>query len=128
MIDIHFDYSKIKGSTTMHNKFKNEFMVSVAKEFPDVMVLPYDVAFVRAYSEPERCFQVGQKGVLDTVVLGKNWYLFLDMKTGCATLQANQKDFVKRLACINLGSPRGFKINTVFQGLELIRKIDESSR
>jgi len=119
-INIDFDYSKVKGSTELHNKFKKEFIITVPQHYPNVMVLPYDVAFVRAYSQPEICFQVGQPGVPDTIVLGCGWYLLLDMKTGRATLQQNQRNFQARIFEINLGFGRVFKINSVRAGLRLI--------
>lgn len=120
-IDIYFDYSKVKGSTELHNKFKREFTICASKEFPDISVIPYDVAFVRAYSQPEICFQMGQKGVLDLIVFGNGWYLLLDTKTGRNNLQTNQKDYRDRIKEINQGVDKAFKINSIIQGLELIR-------
>ena len=120
-INIHFDYSKVKGSTELHNKFKKEFMIVVGRQFEFVSIIPYDVAFVRAYSEPEICFQMGVKGVLDTIVFGNGWYLLLDMKTGNSTLQENQKHYQKRIRHINNGVDRAFKINSINEGLDLIR-------
>lgn len=128
MTDIHFDYSKVKGSTELHNKFKKEFMISAAKEFFNIVVIPYDVSFVRAYSEPERCFQVGQTGVPDIIVFGNGFYYLLDTKTGKNNLQPNQKVFKTRIAGVNKGVDRVFKINSVSQGLEIIRPAYEANR
>jgi hypothetical protein len=128
MINIHFDYSKVEGSTELHNKFKKEFMISVAKEFFDVVVIPYDVSFVRAYSEPERCFQVGQAGVPDIIVLGNGFYFLLDTKTGKNNLRPNQKVFKTRIAGVNKGVERVYKINSVSEGLEIIRPEYEANR
>ena len=121
LINIDFDYSKVKGSTELHNKFKKELMISIAKAFFDTVVIPYDVAFVRAYSQPEKCFRVGQEGVPDIIVLGNGFYYLLDTKTGKNKLQKNQKDFKVRIAGINKGVERVFKINSVREGLDLIR-------
>ncbi len=120
MIDVNFDYSKVKGSTPLHNKFKKEFMIKCAQAFYNIVVIPYDVGFVRSYSQPEICYRVGQEGVPDTIVLGKGWYLLLDMKTGKATLQKNQKAFQQRILEVNEGFHRVYKINSVAQGLQLI--------
>lgn len=122
MIDIDFDYSKVKGSTQMHNKFKQEFILTVPKFYPDVVVIPYDVSKVRAMSQPDIIYQVGQVGVPDTIVFGNSWYLLLDMKTGKATLQPNQKRFKKRIADVNKGIERVFKVKSVRQCLNLIRE------
>ena len=120
MIDTYFDYSKVAGSTEMHNKFKKEFMISVSEKFSDVMVIPYDVGFFRAYSQPDIVVRCGQEGVPDTIVLGCGWYLLLDMKTGKAKFQANQKAIKARIAEINKGRERVFKITSVHQGLCLV--------
>lgn len=120
-IDIYFDYSKVKGSTELHNKFKSDFMICVSRRFNDVTVIPYDVGFYRAWSNPDIPVRCGQVGVADTIVFGDKWYLFFDMKTGHATLQANQKGFKARIKEINNGVDRVFKINSIAQGLTLIR-------
>ena len=119
-IDIDFDWSTIEGSTENHNEFKRQFTVCVPKEFINSMVLPYDVAFVRTYSQPEICFHVGQKGVLDTIVEIPNASLFFDMKTGKAKLSPLQKNFVKMMKEIK-GVDVAFKITSVRQGLNIIR-------
>lgn len=126
MIDINFDYSKVKGSTELHNKFKKEFMIYVSKEFHGVAILPYDVAFVRAYSQPEVCYQMGQVGVPDTIIFGEGWYRFADMKTGQAKLSHGQVAFRSRMAVIN-GKTVVYKINSVKQGLDLIRVANEEA-
>lgn len=120
MIDVNFDYSKVRGSTEMHNKFKKEFLISASKKYPDVMVIPYDVGFFRAYSQPDIIVRCGQEGVPDTIVFGCGWYLLLDMKTGKAKFQKNQIACKNRIAQINKGRERVFKITTVNQGLCLI--------
>jgi len=119
-IDITFDYSTVKGSTELHEKFKKDFIKVCAKVCPDVMVIPYDVGFYRAYSQPDIIVRCGQKGVLDTVIITPKATLWFDMKTGKNTLQENQKNFIKRLKEIK-GEIRGFKINSIKQGLDLIQ-------
>lgn len=120
MIDVDFDYSKVKGSTELHNKFKKEFMIKVSELLPNVIILPYDVAFVRAYSEPDVCYQVGQPGVPDTLVLAARDYYLFDMKTGRARLTSKQKAFANRVKEIS-GKDRVFKLNTVRRGIEIIK-------
>jgi len=119
-INIYFDYSTARGSTEQHNKFKKEFMICCSYQFPDITVIPYDVGFVRAYNQPEICYRVGQEGVPDTIVFGKDFYLFFDMKTGKNRLQENQIDFKNRIKDINKGIDRVFKLTSVIQGLEVI--------
>lgn len=119
-IDIHFDYSKVKGSTELHNKFQAEFTVSAYRKFNNIIVIPYYVGFVRAYREPDICFKAGAEGIPDTIVFGDGFYLLLDMKTGKATLQKNQLAYRERFKEINLGKDRVFKINSVYEGLLLI--------
>lgn len=122
-IDINFDYSKVKGSVEMHNKFKKEFMVAVSKKFPDVMVIPYDVLVARAFINPDIIVRAGQAGTLDTIILGNKSYLFFDMKTGSAVMQKNQINFQTRIREINLGNDRAFKITSISQGFELIGQL-----
>jgi len=117
---IDFDYSKVRGSTEMHNKFKKEFMIYCSRKFPDVMVIPYDVGFYRAYSQPDIIVRCGQDGVPDTIVLGCGWYLLLDMKTGKNKFQENQKAIKARIAEINKGRERVFKIKSSLEGICLI--------
>lgn len=95
-------------------------MICVSKKFNNAIVLPYDVGFFRAYSQPEIIVRCGQAGVPDTIVLGCGWYLLLDMKTGKNKFQKNQVDFKERVAQVNNGRQRVFKISTVNQGLCLI--------
>lgn len=119
MNPIDFDYSKVKGSATLHNQFKKEFEIYVPQHIDNVMVIPYDVAFVRAYSEPEKCFMMGMEGVLDTIVITPDKTFFFDLKTGNAKLSKKQLDFciaIKRI----YGEPRAFKINSCIQGIQLI--------
>lgn len=120
-IDINFNYSKIEGSTTLHNKFKKEFREAASASFDKIIVLPYDVAKVRALSEPERIYQMGQIGVPDTLVLLPNIYLFFDQKTGKARLSKLQNNFKMRVTFINQDQ-RVFAINSIKQGLDIIRK------
>lgn len=121
MIDLNFDYSKVKGSTELHNEFKKYFKLSVSQNFPNAIVLDYDVAKVRAISQPEIIYQVGNKGVLDTIVLLKNIYIFFDMKTGKNKLQKNQIYFKERIYEINKDE-RAFKINSIREGLDIIKR------
>jgi len=116
-----FNYATVAGSTEMHNQFKKEFTIYVSKMIPQALVLPYDVAFVRAYSEPEKVFQVGQKGVLDTIVILPKATLWFDMKTGGARLQKNQMAFCERIFHIH-GERRGFKITSVEDGIDIIEQ------
>ena len=121
-IDINFDYSKVRGSTELHNKFKREFMICASRAFPNVSIIPYDVGFYRAWSDPDVPVRCGQEGVPDTIIFGCGWYLLVDQKTGKATLQDNQKMYKRRIAEINNGVEKVFKINSVFEGLQLIRE------
>jgi len=132
VIDIDFDYSKVEGSTELHNEFKSKFMVSVGEYFPLVTIIPYDVAFVRAMSQPEVMFQVGRKGVPDTIAFGCGWYEFFDMKTGSARLTKKQRDFQTQIRANNNGRDRVHKLTTIREGLEIIKynekEIGRSSR
>jgi len=119
---MNFDYSKVKGSTELHNKFKKETMIAISEQYPDVIVLPYDVGVFRAFSEPEKIVRCGQDGCGDLIILGNSWYLILDNKTGKNTLQPNQKNFKKRVASINSGFEKMFKITTVKQALDLVER------
>ena len=120
-IDIHFNWSTVAGSTEMHNEFKRQFTVTVPKHFKDAFVLPYDVGFVRAFTQPEICYQMGQQGCLDTLVIVPKATLWFDMKTGKAVLQPNQKAFIRTLKEIH-GSDRGFKLSSIKQGLDIIKE------
>ena len=127
-IDIHFDYSKVKGSTELHNDFKRKFMVVCSRSFPDISIIPYDVGFFRAYSQPDIVVRCGQEGVPDTIVFGDGFYLLFDMKTGKNKLQENQVNYKNRIAEINKGKDKVFKVNTIFQGVELIKREYEKAR
>lgn len=122
MNPIDFDYSKVKGSTELHNKFKNEFMIYASKEFSHIMIIPYDVGFFRAWSNPDIPVRCGMDGVPDTIIFGLTWYLLFDMKTGKARFQQNQKDFQERIRVINGGKHRVFKINSCLEGIKIIRQ------
>lgn len=119
-INISHDYSKERGSTELHQRFKKEFTISVSKEFDSAMVIPYDIGFVRAYSNPDICYKIGQDGVLDTIVVTPKATLWFDMKTGMATLSKEQRAFKERIFQIH-GEHRAFKISSVEQGLKIIR-------
>lgn len=118
-IDINFDWSSVAGSTEMHNEFKRQFTLTVPKHFKDAFVLPYDVGTVRALAEPENIYKMGQTGCLDTIVITPKATLWFDMKTGKARLQPNQKAFINTLLNIH-GEHRGFKINSIAEGLKII--------
>lgn len=119
-IDINFDYSKVFGSTELHNKFKKEFIIECSRRFPSVTIIPYDVGFFRAWSNPDIPVRCGQVGVPDTIVFGNGWYLLFDIKTGKAVFQKNQQAFKDRIAIINNGRERVFKIKSVNDGLCII--------
>lgn len=114
-----------QGSTQEHQNLVKEFTKAVCKEFPDVMILPYTVGMFRDFDSAERIIQAGEKGVLDTVILGNGWYLWFDGKTGHAVFKKEQKAFVARLKEINNGTDHGYKLTSVEQGLNVIRKCKE---
>lgn len=122
MNPIDYDYSKVKGNTTLHNQFKKEFEIYACKEFDKIMVIPYDVGFVRAYSNPEIAYKMGMEGVLDTIVLTEKGVIFFDMKTGKARLQKNQMNFCIAVRNI-LGGHRAFKISSCLEGIQLIQGV-----
>jgi hypothetical protein len=115
---MNFDH----GSTQEHQNLVKQFIKAVAKEFPDLMVLPYTVGMFRDYDSAERIIHAGEKGALDTVVFGNGWYLWFDGKTGHATFKKEQKDFVARIKTINGGTDHAYKLTSVEQGLNVIRK------
>lgn len=123
MININFDYSKVRGSTELHNKLKKEFTVMVSRMFPNVIIIPYDVGQFRAFSNPDAIVRCGQYGVPDLIVLGKNYYLFFDAKTGRNSFQKNQKAFAARVEAVN-EDKRVFKLSTIKNGLEIIEKYE----
>lgn len=125
-IDINFNWSTVQGSTENHNKFKKQFIKVVNKTFLKSMVIPYDIGFVRAYSQPEICYKIGQDGVLDTIVIIPNHVLFFDMKTGNARLSTLQKAFIKQVKLIN-GVDKAFKINSIKEGLDIIKGFYEDN-
>ena len=118
-IDINFDYSKVRGSTELHNKLKKEFMIMVNRTFPNVRIIPYDVGFFRAWSNPDIPVRCGQEGVPDLIVFGKGWYLFFDAKTGKNKFQENQIAWARQMQEIN-GEHKVFKLSTIARGLEII--------
>lgn len=122
MNPIDHDYSKEAGSTTLHNQFKKEFEIYVPQHFVNVMVIPYDVGFVRAYSEPEKAYMMGMEGVLDTIVVLPQATFFFDVKTGGNKLTKKQLDFCIAIKKI-YGSNRAFKINSCSQGIALMQSI-----
>jgi hypothetical protein len=118
-INIDFDYSKVRGSTELHEKFKKEVMVVVPKKFEDVIVIPYDVGFFRAWSDPDIPVRCGMVGVPDLIALGKDFYYLFDTKTGKNELSKEQKNFREIIYDIN-GKHRVHKLNTIRQALEII--------
>lgn len=120
-INIDFDYSSVRGSTELHNKFKKEFMISCSWKYENVMILPYDVGFFRAWSNPDVPVRCGKEGVFDTIVIIPNHTLWFDMKTGKATLQQNQKNFKNRLKQIK-GYDVAFKVSSVREALNIIEE------
>lgn len=126
-IDINHDYSKHKGSTEAHNKLKKEFTIMVSRTFDDVVVIPYDVGFFRAWSNPDIPVRCGLEGVPDLIVFGRGWYLMFDAKTGKNKFQDNQKAFAGRLREINKKHVV-YKLTTIKRGLEIIKNEKEGKK
>jgi len=118
-IDINFDYSKVRGSTELHNKLKKEFMIMVSRKFPELIIIPYDVGFHRAWSNPEVPVRVGQEGVPDLIVFINNTYIMFDAKTGKNKFQANQDHFAGRLFELT-GEKKVYKLSVISDGLDII--------
>jgi len=74
----------------------------------------------RAFDNPDRIIRAGVKGVPDLMVLGRNFYLFFDAKTGNARFTKEQNNFKERLREI-AGAELVYKLTSVEQGLAIIK-------
>jgi len=121
------DYSKVKGSTELHNKLKKEFMIMVSRTFDDAFAITYDVGFFRAWSNPEIPVRCGVVGVPDIIVFVQTEYVLFDAKTGKAVFSTEQKSFAKTIKEI-AGEHRVYKLTTINRGLEIIETIRQGIR
>ena len=109
----------MKGSTLLHQNLVKEFHKAVSARYENVIVLPYTVGMFRDFDTAERIIHAGMKGVPDLLVIGKNFYLFFDAKTGKADFSKEQKAFKARVLQIT-GEDLVHKLTSVQVGLNII--------
>lgn len=111
-----------RGSTEDHQNLVKAFPKAACLEFSDIVVIPYTVGMFRDFDSAERIIHAGIKGVPDLLVLGCGFYLFFDAKTGKARFTKEQAAFKARIDSINKGTDHVYKLTSVEQGLNIIRK------
>lgn len=112
------------GSTKQHQDLVKQFQIDFAENFPDLMILPYTNGMFRDFEKAERIIHAGQKGVTDLLVLGRNWYLWFDGKTGLAKFSKEQMAFKNRLKEIN-GIDVVYKLPSISEGLRIVKNAKE---
>lgn len=111
------------GSYAEHQRLLNKWEIAVTKLDPRIITLPYTVGTFRDIDTAERIIKVGQKGVLDNLLILPNGkVLFFDAKTGkYLRFSREQKDF-----CVRLDETCGYqaahKLTSVDSGLKILEK------
>lgn len=113
-----------RGSTQAHQNLVKLFFKEASIKFPNIFIANYTVGMFRDFDSATRIIHAGTKGVPDLLLYGKNWYLFLDAKTGRATFSKEQLAFKKRIFEIT-GKDLVHKLTSVDQGLELIGQYEK---
>ena len=114
-----------RGSTQEHQNLVKAFPVAACKMFDDIVVIPYTCGVFRDFDSAERIIHAGIKGVPDLLVLGNGFYLFFDGKTGKARFTKEQSAFKARIDSINKGTEHVYKLTSVDQGINIIKKCKE---